>query len=74
MGIVPDRHAELIMADPALLKLASKRFPDRAPIADAAGSALYRVRPLRDEANRPRASRRLDPARYRGIRREELFS
>ena len=33
MGIVPDRHAELIMADPALLKLASKRFPDRAPIA-----------------------------------------
>jgi RNA polymerase sigma-70 factor (ECF subfamily) len=33
MGIVPDRHAELIMADPTLLKLASKRFPDRAPIA-----------------------------------------
>jgi RNA polymerase sigma-70 factor (ECF subfamily) len=33
MGIVPDRQAELIMADPALLKLASTRFPDRAPIA-----------------------------------------
>jgi hypothetical protein len=33
IGIVPDRQAELIMADPALLQLASRRFPERASIA-----------------------------------------
>ncbi|MGE0259187.1 MAG: sigma-70 family RNA polymerase sigma factor [Alphaproteobacteria bacterium] len=33
MGIVPDRHAELIMADAAMLKAASKRGHDGAPIA-----------------------------------------
>lgn len=60
MGIVPDRHAELIMADPALLKLASKRFPDRAPIAAQARNArcTQQKRPLRGAA---RSAARLAP-------------
>jgi len=30
MGVVPDRHAEIIMADPAALRRAAQRFPARA--------------------------------------------
>ena len=52
MGIVPDRHAEIIMADPAAAALASKRFPGRAPItASDQESALHpATRPLRGAA------------------------
>lgn len=39
MGIVPDRQAELIMADPTALRLASQRFPDRAAISRLTGDA-----------------------------------
>src|SRR5215213_990916 len=60
MGIVPDRHAEMIMADPALLKLASKRFPDRAPIVAQARKArcAQQPRPLPGAA---RSAARLAP-------------
>jgi hypothetical protein len=47
MGIVPDRHAESIMADPALLKMASKRVPDRAPLAALARQARCSEPPRR---------------------------
>jgi len=33
MGIVPDRQAELMMAEPAALRRTGIRFPDRAPIS-----------------------------------------
>jgi RNA polymerase sigma-70 factor, ECF subfamily len=39
MGIVPDRQAEIIMADPAALRVASQRFPDRAAISALTGEA-----------------------------------
>src|SRR3954447_21080012 len=60
MGIVPDRHAESIMADPALLKLASKRFPDRAPMAALTSKArcTQQKRPLPGAA---RSAARLAP-------------
>jgi len=60
MGVVPDRHAEMIMADPELLKLASKRFPDRAPIAVPTRGArcTQQKRPLRGAA---RSAARLAP-------------
>jgi RNA polymerase sigma-70 factor (ECF subfamily) len=38
-GIVPDRHAELIMADAAFLKAAGQRPRERAPIAAVARTA-----------------------------------
>ena len=49
MGIVPDRHAELIMADAALSKSAGQRFRERAPIAALARKARCSEapRPLR---------------------------
>ena len=57
MGIVPDRQAELIMADPAALRLSAKRFPDRAPISAVAAEArcVARSRRLATERNRARA-------------------
>jgi len=39
MGIVPDRQAEIIMADPAALRVASQRFPDRGAISALTGEA-----------------------------------
>lgn len=52
MGIVPDRQAELIMADPAALRLASQRFPDRSPISRLTGEArcVAQSRPVRGTA------------------------
>src|SRR6478735_4773637 len=49
MGIVPDRQAEIIMADPAALRRASQRFPGRASISTLTGEARCapRVRPMR---------------------------
>ena len=49
MGIVPDRQAEIIMADPAALRRASQRFPARASISALTGEThcVARVRPLR---------------------------
>ncbi len=59
MGIVPDRQAELIMADAALLKSAGKRFHDRAPIAAFAKKARCSEAPrqLRGAAKSSRARR-----------------
>ena len=39
IGIVPDRQAELAMAEPAALRRASQRFPGRMSIAALAGEA-----------------------------------
>lgn len=52
MGIVPDRHAELIMADAAMLKAAGKRVHDGAPIAAFARKARCSeaLRPVRGPA------------------------
>jgi RNA polymerase sigma-70 factor (ECF subfamily) len=52
MGIVPDRHAELIMADAALLNAPGKRLHDRPPIAAVARNARCREtpRPARGQA------------------------
>ena len=52
MGIVPDRHAELIMADAALLHSADKRSRERASIAALARKARCSEapRPLRGPA------------------------
>src|SRR5437762_6523823 len=38
MGIVPDHHAEIIMADPAALRRAAQRFPGRMAATDRHGS------------------------------------
>ncbi len=53
MGIVPDRQAELIMAEPAALRRASQRFPGRAAISALARDArcLARSRQLRSTAD-----------------------
>jgi len=45
MGIVPDRQAELIMAEPAALRRAVQRFPGRPAPAAAAASARCPARP-----------------------------
>ncbi len=37
MGVVPDHHAEIIMADPAALRRAAQRFPGRAALAERHG-------------------------------------
>jgi hypothetical protein len=37
MGVVPDQHAEIIMADPAALRRAAQRFPGRAALAERYG-------------------------------------
>ena len=47
MGIVPDRQAELIMAEPAAQRRASQRFPGRAAISALTGEARCRARPRR---------------------------
>src|ERR1700720_1068284 len=39
MGIVPDRQAEIIMAEPAALRRASQRFPGRAAMSTLTGEA-----------------------------------
>jgi RNA polymerase sigma-70 factor (ECF subfamily) len=39
MGVVPDRHAEIIMADPAALRRALQRFPARAANGERHGAA-----------------------------------
>ena len=39
MGIVPDRAAEAMMAEPAALRRASQRFPDRPAISTLTGEA-----------------------------------
>jgi len=39
MGIVPDRQAEIIMADPAALRMATQRFPGRSAISALTGDA-----------------------------------
>ncbi len=56
MGIVPDRQAETIMAEPAALRRAHQRFPGRAAISAATGEArcAARSRQPRDAA-RPAA-------------------
>ena len=51
MGIVPDRQAELIMAEPAALHRANQRFPGRAAISALTGDAhCARARPPRGAA------------------------
>jgi len=45
MGIVPDRQAEIIMAEPAALRRASQRFPGRASISALTGEARCTARP-----------------------------
>ena len=45
MGIVPDRQAELLMADPAASRRSGKRFPDRAAISALTGEARCVARP-----------------------------
>src|SRR5713101_2461839 len=53
MGIVPDRAAEAMMAEPAALRRASQRFPGRAAISALARDArcLARSRQLRGTAD-----------------------
>jgi RNA polymerase sigma-70 factor (ECF subfamily) len=46
MGIVPDRHAEMIMTEPAALHRGRRRFPDREP-APTLRDARCPVRPVR---------------------------
>ncbi len=60
MGIVPDRQAELIMADAALRKSAGKRFHDRAPIAAFARKARCSEAP-RQLRGATRAAARVAP-------------
>jgi RNA polymerase sigma-70 factor (ECF subfamily) len=45
MGIVPDRQAEIIMAEPAALRRTGRRFPDRAPISALTDETRCAVRP-----------------------------
>lgn len=49
MGIVPDRQAEMIMAEPAALRRAGQRFPGRATISALTGETrcATRGRPMR---------------------------
>jgi RNA polymerase sigma-70 factor, ECF subfamily len=44
MGIVPDRQAEMIMAEPAALRRGSQRFPGRAGMSAPLGNAQCPVR------------------------------
>src|SRR2546423_7299590 len=54
MGVVPDHHAEIIMADPAALRRAAQRFPARAANGDRYGAtAQY---PARGTAKPARAA------------------
>jgi hypothetical protein len=52
MGIVTDRQAEIIMAEPVALRRASQRFPGRAAISALTGEArcAARGRPMRSIA------------------------
>jgi len=52
IGIVPDRQAEIIMAEPAALRRASQRFPDSAAISALTNEARCRARarPVRGAA------------------------
>lgn len=50
MGIVPDRQAEIIMADPAALHRGSKRFPGRPGFAGLPHDAECPARALREFA------------------------
>jgi RNA polymerase sigma-70 factor (ECF subfamily) len=52
MGIVPDRQAEIIMADPAALRRANQRFPGRASLSALTGEArcVARSRPVHGAA------------------------
>jgi hypothetical protein len=52
IGLVPDRQAEIIMADPAALRRALTRFPGRA----AAAPALAEHQPVRLHASRAKAA------------------
>ena len=54
MGIVPDRQAEIIMADPAALRRGSQRFPGRPGLAALPRDAECPARALRELA-RPAA-------------------
>jgi RNA polymerase sigma-70 factor (ECF subfamily) len=45
MGIVPDRHAEAIMAEPAALHRAASRFPGRVAISALTGEPRCLARP-----------------------------
>src|SRR5712671_2980983 len=38
MGVIPDHHAEIIMADPAALRRAAQRFPGQTAATDRHGS------------------------------------
>ena len=52
IGVVPDRQAEIIMAEPAALRRTSQRFPGRPALSPLNGEArcLARSRPARDAA------------------------
>jgi RNA polymerase sigma-70 factor (ECF subfamily) len=47
IGIVPDRQAEVMLAEPAALRRAARRFPEGAPIAALNGDTRCVARPRR---------------------------
>jgi RNA polymerase sigma-70 factor (ECF subfamily) len=57
MGIVPDRQAESIMAEPAALHRASQRFPGRAAISALTGEARCHARSRQVHARATPAAR-----------------
>jgi hypothetical protein len=51
MGIVPDRAAEIMMAEPAALHRATQRFPGKPAPAGLAARCPARSRAVRKSAN-----------------------
>jgi RNA polymerase sigma-70 factor, ECF subfamily len=58
MGFVPDRHAEMLMAEPAALRRAGKRVPDRTALSAMAGEArcIARARQARARSKPARSA------------------
>ncbi len=57
IGIVPDRQAEIAMADPAALRRAGRRFPGRVAISPTTGNARC---PTRSRSPQPIARSAID--------------
>jgi len=59
-GLVPDRHAEILMADPVALGRAAERFPGRTFTASAGDRRVVRL--PRHSASRPARAARVSGA------------
>ena len=60
MGIVPDRQAELLMAEPAALRRAMQRFPGKAAVSAINADVRYAVQSRPNGAAKPVASSALN--------------